>query len=100
MLDLQNQTLYYFFLYFNGFNDKEIRKKIESISNWYPLICNAAFLLLLFVSYMITILTVHNIIIFFLERLINFNSINLDNYLKNLDEIKKKIQNDNFLKFF
>ena len=97
LLDLQNQTLYYFFSDLNGFNNNEIKKKIESISNFYPLICNTVFSLLLFVSYMITILTVHNIIIFFLERLINFNSVNLDNYLKNLDEIKKKIQNDNII---
>ena len=33
--------------------------------------------------------------VYFLDKLINFNSTNFDNYLKNLEEIKKKLKNDN-----
>ena len=32
--------------------------------------------------------------IFFLDKLINFNSTDFENYLKKLDEIKKKLRND------
>ena len=35
-----------------------------------------------------------NIEIYFLERLINFNSTNFENYIKRIDEIKKKLRND------
>ena len=35
-----------------------------------------------------------NIEIYFLDKLINFNSTDFENYLKKLDEIKKKLRND------
>ena len=37
----------------------------------------------------------NNIEILFLEKLINFNTTNFEGYIKNLNEIKKKLQNDN-----
>ena len=37
----------------------------------------------------------HNFEIFFLDKLINFNSNDFENYIKKLDEIKRKLKNDN-----
>lgn len=33
--------------------------------------------------------------IFFLDKLINFSSSNFDDYLKNLEDLKKKFREDN-----
>jgi hypothetical protein len=49
------------------------------------------FFILFFIYYIISLF---NIEIYFLDKLINFNSTNFDNYLKKLDEIKKKLRND------
>lgn len=49
-------------------------------------------LLLIIITYAIKL---HKIEIYFLDKLINFNSVNFDSYLKKLEEIKKKLRNDN-----
>ena len=49
------------------------------------------FLLFFFIYYMISLF---NMEIYFLDKLINFNSTDFENYLKKLDEIKKKLRND------
>ena len=96
LLDLENIT----YLFFNnpfleGFSSEEVRKKNQVISSYYPIICNSASIIIILIVYILIISKIHNIIIFFLERIINFNSKKFDNYLKNLDDIKKKFQNEN-----
>ena len=95
IIDFEKQSYFYFYSDLNGFSTEELRKKIEGVSEFYPIICNGGLLFIIFILYSVTISSIHNSVIFFLERLINFNSTNFDNYLKNLEEIKKKLQNDN-----
>ena len=49
------------------------------------------FLLIFFIYYIISLFKV---VIFFLDKLINFNSIDFENYFKKLEDIKKKLKND------
>ena len=96
LLDLENQSYLYYFSDINGFTGKEKNKKIENISNIFPLVFNSIILIFFLISYFIIISKFYNIEIYFLEKLINFNSINFEGYIKNLEDIKKKLQNDNF----
>ena len=95
LLDLENQTYLFFKSELNGFSNEEKAKKIENISSIFPLILNSIFLALILIIYIIFILKLNNLEIVFLEKLINVNSPNFDGYLKNLEEIKKKLHNDN-----
>ena len=49
-------------------------------------------LLLILAIYTWFILKIHNIEIYLVGKLLNFNSINFDLYLKKLNEIKKKVK--------
>ena len=94
LLDLENQTYLFFISDFNGFSNQEKIRKIKYISTIFPLILNSILLSLILIIYIIFILRLNNLEMTFLEKLINFNSPNFDGYLKNLEEIKKKLQND------
>ena len=95
LLDLENQTYLYYFSDINGFTGKEKNKKIENISNIFPLVFNSIILIFLLISYFIIISKMYNNEIYFLEKIINFNSTNFEGYIKNLEDIKKKLQNEN-----
>ena len=100
-INLKNLIETSYFLYklkLNIFDDpKEVKKNAENIFYYFPfsfLISGLIFLLFLFVYAYFT-LKLNNIEINFLDKLINFNSNEFDNYIKKLDEIKKKLRNDN-----
>ena len=80
----------------NGFTGDEKKKKINQNYNNIPIlmIIDGAMILIILFFYIHYILSLHNIEIYFLEKLINFNSLNFDNYLTKIDEIKKKLRND------
>ena len=81
----------------NGFTGEEKRKRLSKNSNPFPIsfLIFGVICIIIFFFYIHYILSLHNIEIYFLERLINFNSTNFDNYIKRIDEIKKKLRNDN-----
>ena len=95
LIDLQNITYLYFISDIDGFTNEEKTKKVRTYSNNFTLISNSIILLVLLIIYIIYIINIHKIEIYFLGKLIYFNSTNFDNYLKSLEEIKKKLQNDN-----
>ena len=80
-----------------GFKGKEKLEKIDKKFSGYliPLFIYMIFLLGFLSFYIYYALDLYQIEIYFLEKLINFNSPNLENYIKKLDEIKKKLRNDN-----
>jgi len=86
-----------FFSGINGFKGKEKEKKISKIMSEYPisLLISGITLFLVMFFYIYQILNLHNIEMRFLEKLINFNSPNFDKYIKNLNELKNKLKNDN-----
>ena len=76
---------------------KEKTKKIKKVFKNFPfcLIFSGFVLLSLMIIYSILTFRNHNIEIYFLEKLINFNTPNFDIFLKKLEELKKKFRNDN-----
>ena len=77
-------------------NENDEKNKAREAKFFFPysllfasliLIC----ILFVYISYTISL---HNIEIEFLSKLINFNSVDFDNYIKKLDEIKKRLRNE------
>ena len=95
--NLIDQTFNFYISNISGFKGNEKIKKIEK--NFYsfpiPLMIISLFLLCILILYIYYITNLYYIEIYFLEKLINFNSPNFENYFKKLDEIKKKLRNDN-----
>ena len=81
----------------SGFTGEEKLDRVNKnfASNQIPLFVYCLFLLFFLIVYIYYTLNLYHVEIYFLEKLINFNSTNFDNYLKKLDEIKKKFRNDN-----
>ena len=78
-------------------NDDEEKEKAKNVSKYFPLPFLISGLISLFflILYLYYVLSLNNIEINFLDKLINFNSTEFDNYIKRLDEFKKKLRNDN-----
>ena len=80
----------------NGFQKEEKIKKINKLlDNFLFLMLYSLILLVLLIVYIHYILSLHHIELYFLEKLINFHSTNFDNYFTKIDDIKKKLRNDN-----
>ena len=96
LYNLIEQSYYFYNSDINGFVNKEKRKRINKnfSQTQIPLIIYAVFLFVFLLIDIHFILVLHHIEIYFLEKIINFNSTNFDSYLKKLDEIKKKLRND------
>ena len=94
-LDLENQTyLFYQNPDFVGFDDNQKKKNIKISANNFPFIINAIMYIFLLLVYIFFLFRLQKIILVFINRLINFNKPNFDLYIKNLDDIKKKLQNE------
>ena len=94
--DLIEESYNYFLSDINGFKGEEKTKKLKNIFNEFPisLICNGLILIIIVIFYTIFIIRINNIELYFLEKLINFHTPNFDNFLKKLEELKKKFRND------
>ena len=93
--NIDNLTNYYLFFDFNGFNEKEIERKISKNFNNAPLIlisaCIIIIIILLLNSYIIYVLNYYET--FFLIKIINLNSKEFEDYLKHFEELKYKLKN-------
>ena len=79
-------------------DDEEDGKEVAfKNSNYfpYPFLCSSFALLCLLFFYIYYIISLHNIELNFLDKLINLNSPNFEKYTKRLEEIKLKLRNDN-----
>ena len=96
LFDLIDQTYQFYNSDLNGFRGEEKNKKINKIINNFPLIfiINTLLLIILFIFYLMLILHIHNVEIYFLEKLINFNTPNFEGFLNKLNELKKKFRNE------
>ena len=81
----------------NFYSDKDKEKKINNNFEYVPIsLIISGIMLLCILSFCIYYtISFHNFEIYFLDKLINFNSTNFDNYITKLDQIKKKLRNDN-----
>ena len=95
--NLITQTYNFYFLNISGYTEKEKLKRINKnfSKNQIPLIVYSIFLFLFFIFILFYVFDIYKIEIYFLDKLINFNSPNFENYTKKLDEIKKKLRSDN-----
>ena len=93
--DLQRISYLYYTSDVNGFSNEQKKTNIAKKSTDFTLICNVIVLFSIVIFFIIYIFRIHIMEMYFLDKLIYFNSIEFDKYLKNLEEIKKKIQNDN-----
>ena len=86
--------------YINGVKGFKIEEKNEIVSELFRSliiwpILNGIILIILLVLYIIYILNLNFVETFLVSKLMNFNSNNFDIYITQLDEIKKKLRNDN-----
>ena len=97
LFDLIDQTYQYYNSDLNGFRGEEKTKKINKIFTNFPyiFIINTLLLIIIFIFYLMLILHIHNVEIYFLEKLINFNTPNFEEFLNKLNELKKKFRNEN-----
>jgi hypothetical protein len=92
--NLLKQSLNYFYSDISSFRDKEKEKKIKENFTLVPiaLICSAVLFAALIIGFIYIVYKIYSNEIYFLEKLINFNSPNFDGYLKSLEDIKKRLR--------
>ena len=95
--NLLKQSLNYFYSDISSFKDKDKEKKIKENFTLIPiaLICVAVLFTALITGFIYIVYKIYSNEIYFLEKLINFNSPNFDGYLKSLEDIKKKLRLEN-----
>jgi hypothetical protein len=92
LIDLQKITYSFLNSDKDGYSDKQKNEIIGQKSKDFAILCNAIFLFGIVTFYIIYLFRIHIIELYFLEKLIYFNSPNFEKYLKNLEEIKKKFK--------
>ena len=94
--DLVELAYFYYFSDIDGFKGEDKKERIAKVFKNFQIgfIFSGISLVLILAIYTWLILKIHNIEIYFVNKLLNFNSINFDLYLKKLNEIKKKLRND------
>ena len=97
--NIDNLTHSYLFFNYNGFNNKEIEKKVSKNFNSIPWIIIAVSIIIIIIillySYIIYILNYYEN--FFLVKIINLSSKEFEDYLKHFEELKfklKSLEND------
>ena len=95
--NLIEQAYYLYSLNVDVFHQqKEEKNKIDEKFRYFPFsfLVDGIFIVLILLYYTYNTISLYNIEIEFLDKLINFNSEDFDAYIKKLDEIKKKLKND------
>ena len=94
---LYSSHSFFYSNHFKGFEGKEKTKLLNAHSNNFPKRLIIAFFSLALVLSIIIYLDckIHSTECFFLDKLINFNSPNFDEYLKGLEELKKTLRDEN-----
>ena len=94
-LDLENRTYsFYQNPNFVGFDNNQKKKNIKISANNFPFIINAIMYIILLLVNIFFLFRLQKIILILVNKLINFNRPSFDLYIKNLDDIKKKLQNE------
>ena len=94
--NLIKNSLKYFYSDYKGFYEEEKQLKCEKVSNNPPfrILISILMVIFLMIIFIYLIYYINSIELYFLDRLINFNSSSFEKYLKNLDELKKKFRDD------
>ena len=98
-LDNLLNVSYTFFVtdFYTTFEGDEKTKLLNYHSNNFPtrLIIALISLILILGVFIYLDYKIHSIEVYFMDKLINFNSTNFDEYLKRLDELKKELRDEN-----
>ena len=94
--NLITNSLKFFHSNYTGFSGKEKELLCNKVSNNPPLRVLLSFIIVLILmsGFFYYIIKINSIEIYFLDRLINFSSTSFDEYLKKLEELKKKFRDD------
>ena len=94
--NLIDNSIKYFYSDYSGFNGKEKDSKINKIARNTPLrlFLTLIFITIIIITFIYLICKINFMELYFLERLINFNSNSFDEYIKNLNELKKKFKDE------
>ena len=79
-----------------GFSDEGKKENITKQFSPAPvfLIIDCVIFVILIIAFVYLILRLNNLELLYLDKLIKFHSTNFDQYLKRLEELKKKLRND------
>ena len=94
--NLLANSLQYFYSDYTGFYGKIKEQKCEKISSNFSFIflISCIYIFLLIYIFINLICQMNSVELNFLEKLIYFSSTSFDEYIKNLDELKKEIRNE------
>ena len=94
--NLLSQSLNYIYSNISSFRTSEKEAKVHDNFKLLPisLICISITFVALIIGFIYLVYKIHTIEIYFLEKLINFNTFNFDAYLKSLEELKKRLRNE------
>ena len=94
--NILNNSLKYFHSSYSGFYGEEKEQGIQRVSGNPPirLIISVILVVILISVFSYYICKINSMEIYFLDRLINFTSNSFDEYLKKLEELKKKFRDD------
>ena len=97
LINLLNQSLSFSRSKRNGFDHDEKAEKIKETFNPFPLslVIMVIFIFLFIGIFFYFIYYLYTYEIFFVEKLIDFNNPKFEAYIKQLEEIKKKLRNEN-----
>ena len=97
LINLIDQSDKFVNLNINGFSGESKMDKINNLFNPFPisLVIMVIFIILLILIFFYFIYYLYTYEVFFIEKLIDFNNPKYEIYLKQLDELKKKLRNEN-----
>ena len=89
------QSINYINSNISSFKSEQKEEKVHNNFKLLPisLICISIIFITLIIGFVYLVYKIHVIEIYFLEKLINFNTVNFDAYIKMLDELKKRLRN-------
>ena len=95
--NLLTQSLNYINSSISSFKSEEKEEKVHNNFKLVPisLICISIIFVALIIGFIYLVYKIHITEIYFLEKLINFNTMNFDLYIKSLEELKKRLRNEN-----
>jgi predicted DNA-binding ribbon-helix-helix protein len=95
--NLLSQSINYIYSNISSFKSNQKEVKVHDNFKLLPvsLICISIIFITLIIGFIYLVYKIHLTEIYFLEKLINFNTVNFDAYLKILDELKKRLRNEN-----
>ena len=94
--NLLSQSINYIYSNISSFKSNQKEVKVHDNFKLLPisLICISIIFITLIIGFIYLVYKIHLTEIYFLEKLINFNTVNFDAYLKSLDELKKRLRNE------